>query len=653
MQNKFTMKFPMGIFLALLLIFNSVNGSPDPLSATPDSLKTYNLSEIVVTASRTPTPITETASSVTVIGQNDIQRSHKVSLPEILSGVPGLSIVRQGGPGGLSSVFMRGANPEQTLFLIDGVAVNDPSSLSNSYDLSNFPLDNIEKVEILRGPQSTLYGSEAMAGVISIFTKKGNGKPKYAVSLEGGAYETYKGNASLSGSLGIIDYSLAYSRFSTAGFSSADEKYGNTENDGNLNNTFFSRIGMKLSDNFSLDFMFNFSRAKTDLDQNDRYGDDPNFTYDLNESLFRTSGSLSAFDGKWRQMLAASVMRHTSHAIDLSDNLRPQNSSAAFFNGTRLKLDWQNELQVFEKNTLVFGVQSDFEKANTEYNSVSEYGPFSSSLQSNMLNTSGVYLEQQLSLKDAFFANLSIRYDYHEKFGSVTTYRIAPAYLISATGTKLKATLGSGFKSPSLYYLYDPAFGNPDLKPEKSRGWDAGIEQYLLQKKLTIGAVYFSSVFSDLIGFDNAFKTINIDKAEANGVELFLSASSIYNFSFGINYSYTDSRNESLNSSEKGLQLLRRPRNKVGLNVSYSLNALKLDLDVINVGRREDKDFTLFARVPLKSYTLLNIAASYEMNSYLKLYGRVDNLLNTKYEEVLFYGTPGISAYAGIKLNWQ
>ncbi|MGE5432221.1 MAG: TonB-dependent receptor plug domain-containing protein [Syntrophomonadaceae bacterium] len=640
-------------FIPALLVSFSLSWGALEASVNPDSIKTYNLSEIVVTAHRTATPIVETASSITVIGEEEIKRSDKVSLPEILGNVPGLSVVRQGGPGGLSSVFMRGANPEQTLFLIDGVAVNDPSSLSNSYDMSNLPLDNIERVEVLRGPQSTLYGSEAMAGVISIFTKKGSGKPKYSLSLEGGSYDTYKGNASLNGSLGFFDYSLGYSRYDTKGFSSADERFGNTEKDGNLNNSLFSRIGMKLSDNFSIDFLFSYTKAKTGLDQNEKMGDDPNFTYNLEESVFRTSGSLLSFDGKWKQTISASVMRHISHALDGTDSLRPQTSSAAYFNGTKINLGWQNEVKLYENSTLVFGLESDFEKANTEYNSMSIYGPFSSALSSKMLNTSGAYLEHQLKVKDALFASLGVRYDYHEKFGSVVTYRIAPAYLISQTGTKLKATYATGFKSPSLYYLYDPTFGNPSLRPEKSKGYDLGLEQYILNSKIRAGATFFYNSFSDLIGFDNSFKTINIARAEARGWEFFLSASSIYNFNFGFNYSYTISRDKSPESIEKDLQLLRRPKNKFGINAGYSLNSTSLNLEVISVGEREDKDFTLFTRVPLKSYTLVNLAASYNITPVIKVFGRVDNLLNAKYEEVLFYGTPGRSAYIGMKLNFE
>ncbi|MGE5350612.1 MAG: TonB-dependent receptor plug domain-containing protein [Acidobacteriota bacterium] len=645
-MHKFTICF---LTLFSLLCQNAILRA----SGNPDSLKTYNLKGVVVTASRTATPIKETASSITVIGEDEIKNSGKVSLSEILSNVAGLSVVRQGGPGGLSGIFMRGANPEQTLFLIDGVAVNDPSSLSNSYDMSNFPLDNIERIEVLRGPQSTLYGSEAMAGVISIFTKKGSGKPNYSLSLEGGSYDTYKGNASLNGSLSFIDYSLGYSRYDTKGFSSADEKYGNSEKDGNLNNSLFSRVGMKFSDNFSLDFMFNYTKAKTGLDQNEMKGDDPNFTYNLEESFFKSSGSLLSFNGKWKQSLSASLMRHISHAVDQTDSLRPLTSSVAYFNGTRIKLDWQNEVKLYEKNILVFGLESDFEKANTEYNSTSEWGPFSSALSSKMLNTSGMYLEQQLNIQDALFMSLGARYDYHEKFGSVVTYRIAPAYFINATSTKLKATYATGFKSPSLYYLYDPTFGNPALKPEKSKGFDMGFEQYFMNNKVTAGVTYFNNTFSDLIGYDNSFKTINIAKAEANGWELFLSASSVYNFNFGFNYSYTLSRDKSSESLEKDMQLLRRPKNKFGLNAGYEFNKAKLNLEVLNVGEREDKDFTLFTRVPLKSYTLVNLAASYDINPLLKVYGRVDNMLNTKYEEVLFYGTPGRSAYIGLKLNFE
>ena len=250
-----------------------------------------------------------------------------------------------------------------------------------------------------------------------------------------------------------------------------------------------------------------------------------------------------------------------------------------------------------------------------------------------------------------FFASAGIRYDHHNRFGKVFTYRIAPAYFLKSTSTKFKATYGTGFKSPSLYYLFDPSYGNPNLKPEKSKGWDAGIEQYFFNYKLTLGLTYFNNSFTDLFGYDAGFKTINIDKAETKGIELYLQTLSMYNFSLTSNYTYTLSKDQSVGEVNSGKDLVRRPRNKLAFNLSYSLNKTSLNLEILNVGEREDDDFTISQRVKLKSYTLVNIAGSYKISALLSFTGRIENLFNTKYEEVLYYGTPGLSAYIGAKVN--
>lgn len=638
------------ILLFSSLLAGYLNAQSQNNQQKSDSLSTYGLSEVVISANRALTPASEVASSVTIIKKEEIERSNKPFLSDLLKAVPGLSVVQQGGKGSLSSIFLRGGNAQHTLFRIDGVEINDPSSLNNAYDLSNLQLDNIERIEVLRGPQSTLYGSEAMAGVISIFTKKGSGSPKLSLSAEGGSYGTMNGNAALNGSFKVIDYSLSYSGYKTKGFSSADKNYGNTETDGSLNNSIYSRLGVKLTEFMSLDVLYNFIKSRTDLDQNGPDGDDPNFVYKLEESVFKTSSNISLFEGRWNQDLGVSIMRHISHTIDDIDEIRPQTSSDAYFNGSRLKLEWQNNLKVDKYNMLVFGAEAYREKANTSYFSRSEYGPFNSEIPENSATTTSLYLQDQVNFANAIFASAGLRYDKHNRFGSITTFRIAPAYLISETNTKLKFTYGTGFKSPSLYNLFDPAFGNPDLKPEKSRGWDAGVEQYIMKDKLSLGATYFSNDFTDLIGYDNNYRSINIDKVKTSGLELSL-AGAFNKLFINLNYTFTESKDKSMNSIDSGKDLLRRPKNKLGLNIAYSFNDADVNLELMNMGKREDRDFVTFQRVELSAYTLVNLGAAYNVTNYLKFFGRIENLLDQKYEDVLYYGTPGVSGYFGIRLS--
>ncbi|MDP4173751.1 MAG: TonB-dependent receptor [Bacteroidota bacterium] len=626
-----------------------------------DSLKTYNLKEdVVVTATRLSTPEKEVASSVTILGEKEILNSSKNSLIDLLRNVPGLSVSRQGGPGTNANVYMRGANTNHTLVLLDGVVMNDPSSVTNAFDFTNLQTDNIQRIEVLRGPQSTLYGSDAIAGVISIFTKKGDGSLKVNLLTEAGSFNTFRENGTLNGSSSIFDYSVSYSRLDSKGFSSANEKYGNTEKDGTYNNSLLSRLGINFTKNLNLDINYNFIKSKADLDQNSKNGDDPNFTSKTEESVFKAALNAKFFNGLWQPTVGFSSLRHINHTVDDADQLHNY-SSVADFDGLRYKLEWLNNLYVNGNNTLSFGIDNSVEKASTYYYS-DQFGPYASyfpnagSAEPKAITT-GIFLQEQFAYSGRYFGSMGIRYDKHNKFGSEFTYRLAPAYFITETDTKLKATYGTGFKSPSLYYLFDPSYGNPNLKAERSKGWDAGIEQYLFNNRLILGATYFDNKFTNLIGMDSNFRTINIDSAETKGVELSLKTTPLDGLITSFSYTYTSSKNTTSNKPSSGTELLRRPANQLNLDIDYSIHDLDLNLEVANTGKRYDNEydpvtFTLKGRVKLDSYTLVNLSASYQVTKYLKIFGRIDNLLNEDYEEVLFYGTPKRSAYAGIRINY-
>ena len=272
------------------------------------------------------------------------------------------------------------------------------------------------------------------------------------------------------------------------------------------------------------------------------------------------------------------------------------------------------------------------------------------------VQTTGIYLEDQVKINNSFFGSIGARYDKHEKFGSVITFRIAPAYVFWSTGTKIKATYGTGFKAPSLFYLFDPAFGNPNLSPEKSKGWDAGIEQYLFGYSLTIGATYFQNTFTDLFGFDNNFRTININKSETKGVEIYLQAKPSSDISVNANYTYTDSKDLSSGSTDENLPLLRRPKQKAVMSISYNFTkSINAGAEAILVGKRDDKDFSTYpaTRITLDSYTLLNASATYQVNDLIQLYGRLVNIFDSLYEEIFGYGTAGRSGYIGLKISFE
>ena len=621
-----------------------------------DSTKIFNLSEIVVTATRTPIPAIEAASSITIIDSAKIASLNKRSVFGLLKDQYGVSFTQQGAPGSLSYVYLRGSDPSQTLVLIDGVAVNMTNDPDNTFDFANLPADNIDRIEILRGPQSTLYGSSALGGVINIITKEGSGAPKFYLSSEGGSYRSFKYNAVINGSLDIFNYSLAYSRFKTDGFPSASSRYGNRVNDGTSNYNLSSRLGASFSSNFDLNLFIHFMHAQTGLAQHGGFeGDDPTYIYNTQEQSYRLEGKLSLFGGMWEQIYSASFFRNV-RKYGFDSTLFNPASSNSLYDGNSITFNWQNNLKLPD-NLISIGLDEVKESAISDYlyNS-SVYGNYDSYFPQNSTSTFGIYLQDQLNLGKNLFSSFGIRNDMHSRFGSVFTYRIAPAYIFWETGTKIKATFGTAFKSPSLFYLYDPAYGNINLRPEKSTGWDAGIEQFLFQDKIDAGINYFNNSFTDLFGFDNNFRAININKAETKGIEFYITAKVAAELNVNFNYTYTDAKDLSpLDGIDYNKPLLRRPQNKLGLNADYNFrNIWNTNLEIIYVGARYDKDFNQYPvpRVKLPDYTLFNLSASYNVLAGIQIYGRVDNLFNKYYEDVLGYATPGRSGYLGVKLNF-
>lgn len=614
------------------------------------------LEKVVVTATRVETPMEEIASSVTVISSKEIERKQKTTVLEVLKGLPGLDVVQNGGVGGATSIFLRGANSEHTLVMIDGVEVNDPISPGRSYDFAHLTVDNIERIEVIRGPQSTLYGSDAIGGVVNIITKKGEGKPKFFLSAEGGSFTTFREATGISGGNKWVNYSFALSRFDTEGISTASKKDGNYERDGYENTSLSAKLGFKPMDNLGIDFILRYMDAKTELDNFAGVGgDDPNYVQKSNQFLFKTQVGLSLFDQVWSQKLGLALNDHNRDIKNKKDSQHPFDYEKGRYDGQLLKFDWQHHLQLHKTNALTFGLEYEREEGKSKYYWESLWGPGQSIFPKKTANIKGYYIQDEIKLWDRLFATLGIRIDDHSRFGSETTYRVAPAYLIKETDTKIKGTFGTGFKAPTLYQLFAPAtlwgpIGNKDLKPEKSKGWDFGVEQNFFKNRVTLGATYFRNDFKDLIQFDWGQGYINIAKAKTEGVELFASAKPIDDLTLRINYTYTDTEDKTT-----GEALIRRPKNKIGFDINYHfLNNGNVNLGVIYVGKRDDLDFSISPsrRVKLDQYTLVNLAVSYDITKNFQLFGRVENLLDKEYEEVKGFGTPGLSFFGGMKLSF-
>jgi len=614
----------------------------------PKRLK-YN---IVVTATRTEQPKLELASSTTLLSFEDLKKADKETVADALTAVPGLDVVQNGGPGKTADVFIRGANSEHTLVMMDGVEVNDPMSPGRTFDFGHLSLDNIDRIEIVRGPQSTLYGSDAMGGVINIITKKGNGKPRVFISGETGSYGTFREAAGVNGGNETVNYSVEISRLDSKGFSESGEKYGNTEKDGYGNTTLSGRLGFKLAKNLELNLISRYINARNQLDNfAGAGGDDPNYITDARQFLLAANSRLSLLKGKWDQRLGVSYNNMRRDLSNPTDQFQPFDSQEGLYKGRTFKIDWQHNLYLHPTNTVTAGIEYQREWGESTYSWESLWGPGESIFPGKSARTTGFYLQDSIKIRDTFFMTLGVRIDHHDRFGTVTTYRIAPALLLKS-GTKLKATYGTGFKAPSLYQLYAPAtiwglVGNQNLDPEKCKGWDIGIEQFLANDRLTLSFTYFQNDFEDLILYDFILGYININQAKVNGFEIFMSTAPLKNLTISGSYTYTDAKDK-----ETGEQLLRRPKHKA--NLTFNLRLFKnanANLFIIHVGKRLDL-FPYPTITEAAAYTLFNLAASYRLSKNIEVFGRIDNLFDQDYEAVLGYGTPGRSAYIGIKASY-
>jgi vitamin B12 transporter len=592
---------------------------------------------IVVSATRLPTPVAQVASSVTVISANDIAVQQAQSLPDVLKGVPGLNIVQTGGPGGQTSLFMRGTNSNHVKVLVDGIDVGDPSSANGAFGFSSFLTPDIDRVEVLRGPQSGLYGSDAIGGVINIITKAGNGPAKFTAGVDGGSFDTFNQNGGVSGSIDGFHFAANVAHFHSnatpvtpidllaPGEKRNDDRYDNV--------TASTKLGYDVASNFDLGFVGRYTNSRLHITGDDWFGH-PNATQSRDTSLqyyTRGTGHLVLLNGFLDQTVgvAFSSVKYTDDS--------PSNGTSPY-SGDRIKVDWQGNLHFSDSEVLVLGAEHQRDEINL---------PISANTSIN----SG-YVELQSNPFDNFYGTVSVRFDDNDHFGSWTTYRIAPAYIIAATGTKLKASVGTGFKAPTLSQMFQnyPSYGfygNPDLKPETSTGWDVGFEQPLFENVVRFGATYFRNDIKNLIGNNATYTSYtNIGKAKTEGVESFISLQPIESVTLRLDYTYTKATDEILH-----LELLRRPQNKFSVDARWQITPeLSVDANLLTVGPWIDgnRAFTI-SRMKASGYTTVDVGANYDITDNFTVYGRINNLLDEDYQNPVGFLRPGRGFFAGVK----
>ncbi len=614
----------------------------DPTGASPV--------EIVVTPNRTETPLREVASSVSVITAADIKEKGSNSVVDVLHDIPGVDVVQSGGPGGNAAVFIRGANADHTLVLIDGIEANNPISPNRAFNFADLSVDDIERIEVLRGPQSTLYGSDALGGVIQIITKKGTKKTIVGASAEAGSYDSYTETAHASGGNDLRNFSFSASQRNVHSFSAADKRDGNSEADAYANSSFAGRVGVTPAKDLEGALFLRYNDAHTNLDNSaGAGGDDPNRLLKNQEIFTRGEVRNSFFDETLKQIWFGDYTEHRLDDDNDPDPAHPLDSQRSHYNGGLFKYGLENALRLTSYLSLLGGVENAVERGSSLLDSDSAYGPYTDQFYGKSQRTTGYFGQASLSLCEAFHSTFGVRLDDNSAFGTHATWRVAPTYYVSDSGTKFSASVGTGFKAPSLYQLYSP-YGDPTLLPEKSLGIDAGVSQSFLGESVTLGVTYFWNRFDNLVTFNPAtFVLENSGGAHTQGIE----ASSEYEISKAWQargtFTYTDTSDD-----ETGQSLLRRARLMSSARLSYKEEERwGAHAEVLAVGSRPDNDYNSYppTRTTLAGYALLNVGAFYGLSRNVELYVRAENLLDKKYQEVLGYGTAGATGYIGVKVR--
>ena len=622
------------------------------LAAAPLAAQTA-IEQIVVSATRSPQPLYRVGSSITVLTADVIQSTQTQIVSDLLSQTTGVNVTRSGGVGGATSLRIRGAEPDQTVVIIDGVKLNDPSSVGGGYNFANLLVGDIERIEVLRGAQSTLWGSQAIGGVVSIQTATPTKAFEASGEVEGGSRSTVSLRGGAGGKTDRVVWRLAGNHYSTDGISSFA---AGKEADGYRNTGLSGRARVDMADNVSLDARGVYSNSRNEFDGFPApafaFGDTAEYGF-TKEFVGYTGLNVDLFDNKLKNRVAYALTDTNRDNINPAQAVTTTTFDAA---GKNKRWEYQGTFVIVENWSAVFGIENEASSLRTA--SPSTFTPNPVPVR-NKAEITSAYAQVQGELTAGLTLTGGLRHDDHNTFGTRTLGQAAAAWSLNNGNTILRASFGQGFKAPTLFQLFS-SFGNKALRPEEADSWDGGIEQRFADGNVVISAIGFTRKTKNQIDFagcpGNPFcrpATFgvydNIASTKADGIELAATAK-VEALSIQANYTYTDTENTSLGNANRGKVLARRPKTIANLWLTYAWPTnVSTGIGVRYVGDSFDNAANSFV---LEDYVVVDLRASWPINGTVELYGRVENVFDKSYATTRNYGSPGRGAFAGVRAKF-
>jgi vitamin B12 transporter len=601
---------------------------------------TTNLNEVVITASRSPKKVGDIGKIVKVISKEEIAKSQGRTLPELLNTVAGISIAGSGSsPGEVQSVYLRGASSANTLILINGISVNDASGISGEYNIAAIDISQIERIEILKGASSTLYGSDAVAGVINIITKKGEGKLAANALLSTGSFGTYKEAIGLNGQIEKTNVSLNFSNLSSKGFSTATGAGFDKDDFKQM------ALGLNLSNNISknitLNGGFQANQNKAGLDAG-AFTDATNYNYDKTALLAHLGTKISLAKGDLSFILSQNNV----------ENVFDNNGSVTDNKGNISNMESVLSYQLANYLDITSG-------ANYKYSKTDQINPYSSPL-SKANHITSLYTSFFIKAADVFRMEIGGRYNNHSQYGDNFTYTLNPSVLV-ANQLKFYVNVSSAYRVPSLYQL-NSEYGNLNLKPETSQNYETGLESNFLDNKLFVTASVYQRKIKDVIDFGEItpgnYGYINQNKQNDKGLELEASFKPNQKLNFNVFYAFVDGKVQLSDSAPETFNLFRRPKNSYGANLGYTFTkkfyaSLNYKWNDSRIDQYYDNSNFTLVSTQLNSFSKLDAYLQYKPSKSLTLFTDVKNILDANYNDFAGYNTKGINFNAGISFNFN